>query len=95
MLHHGVVTNILPLLQIPKKMKRKLAYAASLLLVACTFTACDMLGGGCQTCQTVSYENGNPIDWGTPAEYCDDDLVTIKTTPPTTINGVTTQWECN
>jgi len=54
-----------------------------------------MLGGGCQTCQTVSYENGNPIDWGTPAEYCDDDLVTIKTTPPTTINGVTTQWECN
>jgi len=95
MLHRGVVTNILPLLQIPKKMKRKLAYAASLLLVACTFTACDMLGGGCQTCQTVSYENGNPIDWGTPAEYCDDDLVTIKTTPPTTINGVTTQWECN
>ena len=95
MLHRGVVTNILPLLQIPKKMKRKLAYAASLLLVACTFTACDMLGGGCQTCQTVSYENGNPIDWGTPAEYCDDDLVTIKTTPPTTINGVTKQWECN
>ena len=95
MLHRGVVTNILPLLQIPKKMKRKLAYTASLLLVACTFTACDMLGGGCQTCQTVSYENGNPIDWGTPAEYCDDDLVTIKTTPPTTINGVTTQWECN
>jgi len=76
-------------------MKRKLAYAASLLLVACTFTACDMLGGGCQTCQTVSYENGNPIDWGTPAEYCDDDLVTIKTIPPTTTNGVTTQWECN
>jgi len=54
-----------------------------------------MLGGGCQTCQTVSYENNNPIAWGIPAEYCDNDLVTIKTTPPSTVNGVTTQWECN
>jgi len=95
MLHRGIVTIFLPLPQILMKMKRKLAYAAGLLLVACTFTACDMLGGGCQTCQTVSYENNNPIAWGIPAEYCDNDLVTIKTTPPSTVNGVTTQWECN
>ena len=78
MLHRRVVTIFLPLPQILMKMKRKLAYAAGLLLVACTFTACDMLGGSCQTCQTVSYENGNPIAWGTPADYCDNDLVTIK-----------------
>lgn len=95
MLHRGVMTNILPLPQILKKMKRKLAYSAGLLLVACTFTACDMLGGSCQTCQTVSYENGNPIAWGIPADYCDDELVAIKATPPSTTNGVTTQWECN
>jgi hypothetical protein len=95
MLHHGIMTIILPLRQILMKMKRKLAFAAGLLLVACTFTACDMLGGSCQTCQTVSYENGNPIASGTPADYCDNDLVTIKRTPPSTVNGVTTQWECN
>ena len=95
MLHRGFMTNILPLPQILKKMKRKLAYAAGLLLVACTFTACDMLGGSCQTCQTVSYENGNPTAWGIPAEYCDDELVAIKATSPWTVNGVTTQWECN
>ena len=89
------MTNILPLPQILKKMKRKLAYFAGLLLVACTFTACDMVGGSCQTCQTVSYENGNPIAWGIPADYCDDELVAIKATPPSTTNGVTTQWECN
>jgi hypothetical protein len=94
MLHRGDVTIILPLPQILKKMKRKLSYAAGLLLVACTFTACDMLGS-CQTCQTVSYENGNPIAWGIPADYCDDELVAIKATPPSTTNGVTTQWECN
>ena len=94
MLHHRIVTIFLPLPQILIKMKRKLAYAAGLLLVACSFTACDMLGS-CQTCQTVSYENGNPTAWGSLAEYCDDDLYTIKTTPPTTVNGVTTQWECN
>jgi len=95
MLHRGDMTIILPLPQILKKMKRKLAFAAGLLLVACTFTACDMLGGSCQTCQTVSYENGNPIAWGIPADYCDDELVAIKATPPSTTNGVTTQWECN
>jgi hypothetical protein len=95
MLHRRVVSIFLPLPQIQMKMKRKLAYTTGLLLIACTFTACDMLGGSCQTCQTVSYENGNPIAWGTPADYCDNDLVTIKSTPPSTVNGVTTQWECN
>ena len=76
-------------------MKRKLVYAAGLLLIACTFTSCEMLGDGCQICQTVSYENGNPIAWGTEAEYCDHELIAIKAITPTTTNGVTTQWECN
>ena len=38
MLHRGVVSIFLPLPQILMDMKRKLAYAAGLLLVACTFT---------------------------------------------------------
>lgn len=54
-----------------------------------------MLGDGCQVCQTVSYENGNPIAWGTEAEYCDEELIAIKAMTPTTYNGVTTQWECH
>jgi len=48
----------------------------------------------CQTCQTVSYENNNPVAHGSEAEYCDDDLLAIKAIPPTTVGGVTTQWEC-
>jgi hypothetical protein len=73
-------------------MKRKLIYIAGVLLVACSFTSCEM--GSCQTCQTVSYENGNPIAWGNEAEYCDDDLIAIKAIPPATVGGVTTRWEC-
>jgi len=77
------------------RIKKKFAYAAGLLLVAGSFTACEMLGGSCQTCQLVSYDQaGDPFAWGTMAEYCDDDLVTVKTTPPTTTNGVTTKYVC-
>jgi hypothetical protein len=75
-------------------MKMKLFYIACLLLIACSFTSCDILGDGCQTCQTVSYANGNPIAWGAEAEYCDQELLAIKAIAPTTYNGVTTQWEC-
>ncbi len=78
-----------------KDEKMKLLYIACLLLITCSFTSCDILGDGCQTCQTISYENDNPIAWGTEAEYCDQELLAIKAIAPTTINGVTTQWECN
>ena len=46
------------------KMKRKLAYAAGLIVIAFTFTACEMLGDNCEICQIVSYENGNPFLYG-------------------------------
>lgn len=75
-------------------MKRKILYAASLLAMTVAFTSCDMLGGNCQICRTVSYENGNPIAYGNEAEFCDEELLAIKATPPATVNGVTTQWEC-
>jgi hypothetical protein len=73
-------------------MKKKLFYAVGLLLITITFTSCEM--GSCQTCQTVSYENGNPIAWGNEAQYCDDELLAIKAIGPSTDNGVTTRWEC-
>ena len=80
MLHRGVVSIFLPLPQILMKMKRKLAYAAGLLLIACTFTACDMLGDNCEICQLVSYDNGNPYRVGhSETEFCDDELFKIKT----------------
>lgn len=73
---------------------KKIIYLATLLFITCTFSSCEILGDGCQVCQTVSYDNGNPIAWGTEAEYCDQDLVAIKSLPPTTSGGVTTYWEC-
>lgn len=78
-----------------KKMKRKLLYFAGLLLITCTFRACDMIGGNCRICQLVSYnEDGSPISWEDEAEYCDDDLLSIKATLPVTTGGITTKWEC-
>ena len=73
---------------------RKALYLACVLLMTSFFTSCEMLGDGCQVCQTVSYENGNPIAWGTEAEYCDQELIAIKALPPATSGGVTTYWEC-
>ena len=73
---------------------KKILYAAAILLITCTFSSCEILGDGCKVCQTVSYDNGNPIAWGTEGEYCGDDLLAIKAIPPTTAGGVTTYWEC-
>jgi hypothetical protein len=75
-------------------MKRKLLYFAGLILITCTFKACDLLGENCQICHLVSYENGNLISEENEAEYCNETLLAIKATPPATTGGVTTQWEC-
>ena len=77
-----------------KSAMKKILYASALLIITCTFSSCEILGDGCQVCQTVSYENGNPIAWGTEAEYCGPDLVAIKAIAPSTVGGVTTYWEC-
>jgi len=77
-----------------KSMKKKLAYAAGLLVIVCSFTACDMIGGNCQVCQLNSYEDNILIATVREAEYCDDELLAIKAIPPETSGGVTTKWEC-
>ena len=73
---------------------KRILYPFALLLITCSFSSCEILGDGCQVCQTVSYENGNALAWGTEAEYCDQDLIAIKAIPPSTVSGVTTVWEC-
>lgn len=75
-------------------MKKKLAYAAGLLVIICSFTACDMIGGNCQICQLNSYEDNILIATVSEAEYCDDELLAIKSKPPITDGGFTTKWEC-
>jgi len=75
-------------------MKRKLFFAICVPVIAFAFTSCDMLGDGCQVCQTVTEENGNVIAWGVEAEYCGEELIAIKAMAPTTVNGVTTRWVC-
>ncbi len=73
---------------------KKMIYALFLLFVTCAFTSCEMFGDNCQVCQIVTYENGNPIKWESEAEYCGQQLITIKASAPVTINGITTRWEC-
>jgi hypothetical protein len=73
---------------------KKLLYASACLIITCSFNSCEILGDGCQVCRTVSYENGNAIAWGTEAEYCGQELISIKAIPPSTVSGVTTYWEC-
>ncbi|HUW92362.1 MAG TPA: hypothetical protein VMV74_04290 [Bacteroidales bacterium] len=75
-------------------MKRKLLYAAGFIMLTCSFNACELLGGNCKTCQTVSYENDYPIAYGNESQFCDEELLAIKAIPPSTSGGVTTQWEC-
>lgn len=73
---------------------RKLLFATCLILITCSFTSCELLGDGCQICQTVTYENNNPTAYGTESEYCGEKLIAIKAIAPVTTGGVTTKWEC-
>lgn len=78
-------------------MKRKLILAAGFILMTCAFTACDLLNGNCQVCAIVSRNatTGAFISSEAETEYCDEDLIAIKATPPVTTGGVTTGYECN
>lgn len=48
----------------------------------------------CMVCRIVSYENTHPIFYGTSATYCGNDLKSILAIPPSTVNGITSKWEC-
>jgi len=74
-------------------MKRKLFLGASFLFIAWAFTSCEALSD-CGFCKNVTYENGSVINEGTETEYCGQDLITKKATPPVTVGALTTKVEC-
>jgi hypothetical protein len=76
-------------------MKRKVLYIVSLLIITCTFTACDLLSGDCQVCHFKTYDQASgETTYSDEAEYCGQDLVNMKATQPNTQGGVTTSVEC-
>jgi hypothetical protein len=79
-------------------MKRKLIYAASVVIMALAFTACETLTD-CENCQLITYNSsGGVVDEGVSAEYCGAALITFKAANPDVYNPVTqntTKLECN
>jgi hypothetical protein len=74
-------------------MKKKLLFAAALVIIACTFTSCTKT---CKTCKQVAYVNGSyDHDASSAQEYCGLELTGIEATPDVTIGSTTTKWVCN
>ena len=48
----------------------------------------------CKTCKQNKYTNGTLTSEGTAVEYCGSELTDIESEEPVTINGVTTQYDC-
>jgi hypothetical protein len=75
-------------------MKRKLWFGAACIVLAFTVTSCEDLGG-CEQCKLVTRSSAGDItSSGAETEYCGADLVTVKATPPVTVGGNTTTYEC-
>ena len=74
-------------------MKRTLIFGATFLFIAWAFTSCESLSD-CGFCKNVTYENGSVINEGTETEYCGQDLIVKKATPPVTVGSLTTKVEC-
>jgi hypothetical protein len=68
-------------------MKKKLFFAATFLLMASAFTACEGLFQNCKMCATNTYENGTLTIAGSEAEYCGTDLVTKEAVPDIVLGG--------
>ncbi|HLN21038.1 MAG TPA: hypothetical protein VK213_08110 [Bacteroidales bacterium] len=74
-------------------MKRKLLFAICLLCMTVSFHSCEL--ENCKVCQQNTYDqNNNLINEGSESEYCGASLLRVEATPPTTVLGVTTKWEC-
>jgi hypothetical protein len=64
------------------------------LLIAFLVNACGA-DNDCKSCSKVSYKDGHEISRTPGVLYCGDELADKESTPPVTILGVTTVWECN
>jgi len=65
-----------------------------LMLIASLVTACGAVDD-CKSCSKVTYQDGNEIGRTPGVPYCGDELAEKESTPPVTVLGVTTVWECN
>ncbi|KPL17528.1 MAG: hypothetical protein AMS23_02695 [Bacteroides sp. SM1_62] len=74
--------------------KNPLKSLFALLLIASAMTACGKVDE-CKSCSKVTYQDGNEISRTPGVVYCGDELAEKENTPPVTILGVTTVWECN
>jgi hypothetical protein len=72
-------------------MKKKIIYAAILILLAIGFTACEKT---CQYCKKVYYVGSTYDHEDGESQYCGLELITIQGTGPVTIGGYTVKWEC-
>jgi hypothetical protein len=73
-------------------MKKKIIFGAFLLLLLVGAPACK---DTCSFCKAVTRDSGGSVvTSGSETEYCGADLIAIKATPPVTIGGNTTKYEC-
>jgi hypothetical protein len=73
-------------------MKKKLLFAASLVIIAVAFSSCEK---NCKTCQQNIYVDGTLETAGSSQEYCGVSLSVVEATGDVTIGNTTTKWECN
>jgi hypothetical protein len=75
-------------------MKRKIIFAASLVLISFTFTACEGMFQNCKFCKNVTYDNGSVISESEEAEYCGTDLLQKESTPDLVQGSIVIKVEC-
>ncbi|HNX66474.1 MAG TPA: hypothetical protein PKH02_06290 [Bacteroidales bacterium] len=76
-------------------MKRKVFYIISLIIMACTFTACDMIGNDCQVCWYERYDTSTgETTYTDEIEYCGTELLTMKAMKPETQGTVKISVKC-
>ncbi len=74
-------------------MKKKLLYFSALLVIACAFQRCEVLGT-CKICKQVTYVDNAVTQEGTEAQYCDEKLTAIENTPDVVSGNTRITWEC-
>jgi hypothetical protein len=75
-----------------KKRNALLSFFA-LILIASLMNACGAIDD-CKSCSKVTYNAGGEIGRTPGVPYCGDELAEKESTPPVTVLGVTTEWEC-
>ena len=70
-----------------------LRYLVVFIFLIAIIPSCDLLED-CETCKLIKNDNGS-ITEGAGILYCGSELEKKKNAEPTTINNITTYWDCN